>query len=547
MRALSGLLERLKRGDVSHAGMLACLSVIWLGLVATQLSPCFDMNPDSAIYIELARSIAQGRGYTLEGLFCRGYPPGFSLMLSAVTSPERRDYRPEKLIVALGALGAMLGGYWLLSQRYEGRALVVLAVLVAVSPSFLRYCVKLRSDIPFMFFALVFLAAGNRYWRAERLTWPMAVISAVAMALGVLTRIAGVVFFPVAFVWLLRPSLWRRDARRCIVFAAAVLLIACPVLVGWLAWPGADGQPGTSSYSDYIRSRALGNESPVSLGGLGRLVSMESKTMPRQVRNGAWAVFRVGGRTGAAVWAVVLVPVGLLGLIRRLRKPSFTDYSFCGYSAMVLLWPSSQGARLWVPVLPLMLGYLADGIDGLGRLSEEFPRPGRWGWFRRIDRLGGRCRGRLAWWSATTLLAVGVVSGIGTVPASWRMCREAIGGVYLTGSPLAVARFAADQGERPVVIAFSRFREVAVALSGQPPKVAPLPSSWGGDMQAFLRDLRQHGATHLAVKRRTRGWSELDRRLDAIAEDLAVREGGKYLVHETKRIRIFELPAPGDE
>ncbi len=527
--------------------MLACLSVIWLGLVATQLSPCVDMNPDSAIYIELARSIAQGRGYTLEGLFCRGYPPGFSLMLSAVTSPERRDYRPEKLIVALGALGAMLGGYWLLSQRYEGRALVVLAVLVAVSPSFLRYCVKLRSDIPFMFFAVVFLAAGNRYWRAERLTWPMAVISAVAMALGVLTRIAGVIFFPVAFVWLLRPSLWRRDARRCIVFAAAVLLIACPVLVGWLAWPGADGQAGTWSYSDYIRSRALGGESPVSLRGLGRLVSMESKTMPRQVRNGAWAVFRVGGRTGAAMWAVVLVPVGLLGLIRRLRKPGFTDYSFCGYSAMVLLWPSSQGARLWVPVLPLMLGYLADGVDGLGRLSEEFPRPGRWGWFRRIDRWGGRCRGRLAWWSATTLLAVGVVSGIGTVPASWRMCREAIGGVYLTGSPLAVARFAADQGERPVVIAFSRFREVAVALSGQPPKVAPLPSSWGGDMQAFLRDLHQHGATHLAVKRRTRGWSRLDRRLDAIAEDLAVREGGKYLVHETKRIRIFELPAPGEE
>ena len=66
-------------------------------------------------------------------------------------------------------------------------------------------------------------------------------------------------------------------------------------------------------------------------------------------------------------------------------------------------------------------------------------------------------------------------------------------------------------------------------------------------MQAFLRDLHQHGVTHLAVKRRTRGWSKLDRRLDAIAEDLAVREGGKYLVHETKRIRIFELPAPGEE
>ncbi|MDP6438686.1 MAG: glycosyltransferase family 39 protein, partial [Candidatus Brocadiia bacterium] len=235
MRALPGLLERLKRGDVSQAGMLACLSVIWLGLVATQLSPCVDMNPDSAIYIELARSIAQGRGYTLEGLFCRGYPPGFSLMLSAVTSPERRDYRPEKLIAALGALGAMLGGYWLLSQRYEGRALVVLAVLVAVSPSFLRYCVKLRSDIPFMFFALIFMAAATSYWRAERVRLPVAVLAAVALSLGVLTRTAGLVFYPVALAWLVRPSLWRRDARRSIVFAAALAIIALPAVVGW-AW-----------------------------------------------------------------------------------------------------------------------------------------------------------------------------------------------------------------------------------------------------------------------------------------------------------------------
>lgn len=544
---LSGLLERLKRGDVSPAGMMACLSVIWLGLLATQLSPCFDMNPDSAIHIELARSIVEGRGYTLEGRSCRGYPPGFSLMLSAVTSPGRHNYRPEKLIVALCGLGAMLGAYWLLSQRYKGRELMVLAVLVAVSPSFLRYCVKLRSDIPFMFFAIVFLAAGNRYWRAERLSWPMAALSAVAMALGVLTRTAGVVFFPVALIWLLRPSPWRRDARRCIVFAAAVLLIACPVLVGWLAWPETECQARTASYGDFVRWRVMGRQPRVSLRRLARLVSMESKTMPRQVRNGAWAVFRVGGQTGATMWAVVLVPLGLLGLVRRLRKPGFTDYSFCGYSAMVLLWPASQGARFWVPVLPLILGYLADGIDGLGHISEEFPRPGRWGWFRRIDRWGGRFRGRVAWAGTAVLLSWGVASGVAEVPESWQMCREAIGGVYLTGSPRAVARWAVAQDEAPVVIAFWRFREVVVALYGRPAKVVPVPFPGGPDMEAFLRGLHERGITHLAVKRRMREWSKLDRRLNRVAEDLTVREGGKCLVHETKYIRIFELPAPGEE
>ncbi|MCD6415085.1 MAG: glycosyltransferase family 39 protein [Planctomycetes bacterium] len=537
--------ERPGGGGLSHRRAIVCLFAIWLCLVLSQLSPSFDMNPDSGRYVALAQSIAAGRGYTLSGRFSRRYPPLFPVILSAVTSPDRHDFRPEKLLVMLTGLGAMIASYWLLSQRYQGRTLLTLAVLVAVSPAFLSHCVLLRSDMPFFFFTAVFLAATNHFWRARKPSWVMAPVLAVALGAAALTRSAGMVFYVTGLAWLARLRLWRRDLRRCMVFGAVIIFIAFPPAMGWMAWVNSHREGGTISYREWIRSGVLRGESPVSIKGLSALVSRESRTLPTQVSNAARTVISLGGGTTGQLWALILAPIGLLGLARRMRRPDPSDYSFCGYSVMVLLWPWPQGVRLWMPVLPLMLGYLADGVSGLGHVVEEFPRLARWKWLRRLDGLAGRSRARVAWWGAFALLAVGVVSGIAMVAGSWQQSRRAIGGVYLTTGPLTVARFLNGAHQRPVTLAYARYLEVAPALTNPRSKVVGLPFVAPHDTAGFIEELRQQGTTHLAIRRKLRMWSREGRLLAKVREMLTAEPTRFKVVEETDYVQIFELPGDG--
>jgi len=542
---ISGLLGRVRGGGVSRGKVIFLLCGIWACLNLARLTPCLNMSVDIARYLALAQSIAGGRGYTLEGRFCRHYPPLFPFMLSTVVSPDCHDFRPEKFIVALTALGAALGSYWLLSQRYHGRRLLVLTLLVAVSPAFLRYCVRPLSDVPFFLFAMVFMAAANRFWRAEGLDWPMGLTSAAALAAAALTRSAGLVFYPASLLWLARPGLWRRDARRCAAFAAFMAFIALPPALGWMIWVNTHSADGTSSYADVFRTGVLRGESPFSAQGLRLLASTEAKTMPNQLRYAARAVLHAGGRADSAVWAAVLVPVGLLGLARRMRRPDLSDYCFCGYALMILVWPRLEGVRFWVPVLPLMLGYVADGIMGFGHFAQEFPRLVRWGWLRRLDALLGRHSRRVAWWGAALLFAVGIVSGTAMVSESWSRCREAVGGVYLTRDPLDVALFLNAAHERPVVLAYSRFREVAPALTNRNATVVNIRPSESKGLR-FLQQMRNRGVTHVAIERRPKGPRGQAERLAAARARMLQATHRFRLVKETEHVHIFQILWPDD-
>jgi len=541
VRALPQCVDRLA---ASRRHMLVCLVGVWFVAVIGQLTACFDMNADSARYLALARSLAAGRGYTLEGYFCRQYPPLFPLALSTVTSPNRFDYRPEKLLLALTALGAVLASYWLLAQRYEGRTLVVLSLLVAVAPALLRYCGKLRPDVPFFFLGLVFMAAGRRFWRAERIDWPMGLLCAAALAASSLMRTAGLAFLMACCLWLTRLRLWRENARRCVVFVALLLIVASPPIAGWMAWAHHHRHEGTPSYADFIRTGPLEGESALSATGVGTLLWSGARTIPAELRNAALTVVHVGGKEGGMLWAMVLMPLGLWGLVRRMRALELPDYVFCVYACMVLLWPWPQGVRFWLPVLPLMLGYAADGLMGFGRLAEDFPRAARAKWVASADRLLARARGRAAFGAAALLLAVGGVSAIGMIPKSWLECRRAIRGIYLTGDPLDVARFLRAPHEGPIVLAYTRFREVAPAVSGSGVEVVDVPLRFVHDPDRFFRELRQMGVTHLAAKRDFDTSYEEDRLLLEAVRLITADPESYPIVWSTREIRIFELPRP---
>jgi hypothetical protein len=256
-------------------------------------------------------------------------------------------------------------------------------------------------------------------------------------------------------------------------------------------------------------------------------------------------MFGVGGHTGGALAGIVLVPLVLVGLLRRMRRPDPSDFCFCGYGLLILFWPDPQGTRLWLPVLPLLLGYLADGVDGFGRLTEEFPRLMRWGGLRRVDCLLGGSRERIAWWGALVLLVVGVTTGTGRAVQSWLDCRDAVGGVYLTGAPRDVARFLNDSQERPIVLAYWRCFEVAPAVTNPDATVVQVPVPREGGAAVLLVEMQRRGITHLVIERKIERPPKRKELLDEARRLLMAKPHEYPLVSQTQYIQVFKLPTSG--
>ena len=144
---------------------------------------------------------------------------------------------------------------------------------------------------------------------------------------------------------------------------------------------------------------------------------------------------------------------------------------------MVVIWPGARGPRLWLPVLPLLVGYLADGAGGLGALRGGL----------------GRARPYLVGVACAMILTNGVLAGAWRVIDDWRACNRAVHGVLLTGAPLAVAGFANDWRGRRMVLAYGRYLEIMPAVMNPDVTLVALPRTGG------LAGLRDMGVTHVAL------------------------------------------------
>ena len=83
-------------------------ALLWPGLlvaalIAWQVMPCFYMSADSAAYVELARSLASGRGYTFNEEPFFGYQPVFPGILALGIVILGDSVLMMRIVVALSA------------------------------------------------------------------------------------------------------------------------------------------------------------------------------------------------------------------------------------------------------------------------------------------------------------------------------------------------------------------------------------------------------------------------------------------------------------
>lgn len=173
-------------------GLLAALFVLWATSSGAVLSP------DSIRYLDAARSLMKGEGYSIriygDSIPLTGWPPLYSFLLMLVARVGIDVYTAAHWLNAL----LVAGNVWLvgfLAYRFTNKspvAALLSALVMAVSADILTIHMFVWSEPAFTFLTLLGFGFLTRYLTKPGWMWLM--LSAVLFSLACLTRYTGGAF-----------------------------------------------------------------------------------------------------------------------------------------------------------------------------------------------------------------------------------------------------------------------------------------------------------------------------------------------------------------
>lgn len=348
----------LRPQPVSRLALAALLGVVALvGLFqASTIRAGHDWGDDFAVYIQHARNIAQGVDYRSTRFIYNpafpiqppAYPPVLPLLLAPVYRIAGLNLDAMKLALIPCFLAALLVLAWLWRDRLSPPGLIAAIAVVGFNPYFWSFKDNVLSDIPFLLFTLLALAAVERAATtdgAPRL--PAAALVAVCVALAWGTRNAGLVLVPTVVVYdVLR---WRR--------------------LTWL------------SGLTVLVVGALYTLQRLTLGELGGALLFSLSPVDVAANAARYVqAFGVLWWNGVNLPLAVLLMAVLLALAAvayfgRLREGVTVVEVFIPlYLALILVWNSFQGPRFLIPISPLIVCYAFEGLERLGRWGRAGQR-----------------------------------------------------------------------------------------------------------------------------------------------------------------------------
>ena len=392
-------------GGARALGWAAALAGALLVLLATaRYGP--GISPDSTIYLSVAHSLAEGRGFRqFTGEPMVRWAPAYPAVLAPVAAAGLDlPAAARRLNAALFAALVLGAGAWIRRHVPDARLGAIALAAVVLSPALLRVSAYVWSEPLFLLLALLCILDLESFAREGRRG--ALVRAALWAGAATLTRYAG--------VSLVAPGLWvvlarRRDppARRRLdagLFAGVALAPFAAWLVrNWLVAGSPVGERAVSSYS-LLASLSLGLEQ------LSRWLLPPVVAAPARVAlavavltAGAWALARRGAGTreeGAgsappwplapvAVWmaayGVLVVAWTSISAVEQLNEryltPLYLPLVVLGARALVERTRARRRALSAGLATALMLlglayptartalhlrGYLQEGVDGYG-------------------------------------------------------------------------------------------------------------------------------------------------------------------------------------
>ncbi len=336
--------------------LLACQAAM---LLAFHISTSWHSAPDSALYMGLARSLAEGEGYTFNGEFHAMVPPLFPLALAGVMRVFGSSFLALNVFQIVLAMACTPAIFLLMRQLY-GRDLALLAA-GAFALNFVQWTVAsiVMSDLLFVLLATLGMsatawAAGNGQAR-----WAGVALAGLGIAAASMTRSNGFVIVPGAAlaVWLG----WR-DRPAAVRLAGAILLaaIALAPVVLWQRYAAAHvtGDPLT-----YLSTSHLSK--PLGLMLMGMAGNFFDKVLT--IASNLMVGFNdVPPGLNAILPAVIVI--GCVAAMRR-REPMLPISLVCMVG--VLMMVSGVKSRYFLFVYPGMVVLFLAGAVTIGRWAAR--------------------------------------------------------------------------------------------------------------------------------------------------------------------------------
>lgn len=380
---------------------------------------------DYALYVHHAENIAEGRPYADTGYIYnpdvadyspRAYPPVFPLLLSPVYRVFGRNFYAMKFeIMGFFVLTLLvLSAYW--KRALVWPYVLTLLCILGFSPVFWAFKDSVVADIPFLFFFYLAAWVGEMAPREGSTWWKWAMVTGLLLYLCTGTRTVGLTV--VAGLLLYDVIKYKKVTRFSVlsVTVCAVLLLAQRRVFGG----------GEQSYADQLHPTLA-------------TILANIRTYPRDFTE-LWT-HSLGHTFSLALFALTAT-LACYGCIVHTRKNGLTlvEAFLLPYLGMVILWPSHQGMRFLLPLIPFYVYLLVLGL-------QEFRGSTAHNWRKRVP--------------ATLLLMVGVSYLAAFRNASYSIIRQSDGRITFN----QLCRFIRDHTNKNDIFVFRRCRALSLFTS----------------------------------------------------------------------------------
>jgi hypothetical protein len=354
----------------SSAAGLVCAILCASALVAfALLTRGHDWGDDFAAYILQAKSVVEhGReefirrsAFTIEhSSITIGpvvYPWGYPLLLAPFYWVAGLDLVALKLPGLALFIGFLCCTYFMFGGRLSRGDRVVVVLVFAFSPAFLGCVDQVLSDVPFAFFACLTLGLIIRQSAANgRAAIVRGVAVGVSAAAALMVRTIGIALIA-AFVAQQASRAWadRQDSTRLIAglrcSVAAATAFTLLTVAGRIAFPASAGRSYVEQFA--ASTGTLHANSVVALGK----VFLRSGAYYWELLPGFFA-----GIPEAGLACTAAIAFAAAGAWARRRKDGGLLTFAVMYATVLLAWPSQQGIRFVLPLLPLFVYFAIQGM-----------------------------------------------------------------------------------------------------------------------------------------------------------------------------------------
>jgi hypothetical protein len=329
-------------------GLILAAAVFYL----LQLHNGHDWGGDFSMYIHHAVNLVKGIPYSQTGYIYnpdtasygpQAYPPVFPLMLA----PFVFIYGVNLLVLKIPGILCFTIFLFFLNNRIAGTDLpepihFLLIGLIGFSPAFFFQSESILSDIPFLLLTSIALYRLDRAFSAENMgrDWKSDLLTGLCVYLSYGTRTIGIILLPIVILMYLIKRKNHGRSFLIILGTACGLILLQRCLI-----------PGTGSYLDQI---------PGSLHDLAIILNV----LLNDYLTLAMKMVPIGNLTAQKIVFFIVFLIILVGFYTRVKKNLSSFEAFFGvYLATLLVWPSYQGYRLLLPIMPLVFLYLVEGIS----------------------------------------------------------------------------------------------------------------------------------------------------------------------------------------